>query len=284
MTQERAFIASPLSVAGGRAIASPLQFFTTGEDNLRIISVNTLAGVRLKLQGRRLTDAGKLEPFAYDHTPNSDRTVATDDYPLGIGAVMNLSCFATGGTPKIGQTFVIVQIIRGLGAAAIVLGTLLQGYVTSTQGLGWPGSPIQTSTEGPGYTRIITGTDPAAGANVSETVPTGARWQLLALEVEFDTDATVIDRTVFLDFVFGGGILFRAAPPLTIPASMGAQCSWGAGVAAVGQAAYATFQGSTPAPLILPAGTIIRTGVGNGQAGDNFRAPTYTVQEWLEVL
>src|SRR5213592_1900599 len=176
MPVERVFVAQPLASAGGRIIASPFQFYVTGEDHLRVISVNSLAGVRLKLQGRFIDTSGKLDAFSYDHIPTSDRTATTTMHQLGVGAVLNLTVFASTGAPVSGQTFVIVQLTRGLGAAAIVLGTLLQGYVTSAQHLGWPGSPIVTSTAGEPLIRKIVGTTPGAGNNINETVPTGARW------------------------------------------------------------------------------------------------------------
>src|SRR5439155_18890058 len=109
----------------------------------------------------------------------------TQNYKLGKGAILNLTVFASAGAPLMGQTYVIVQLIKGLTGATIVLGTLLGGYLTATQALGWPGSPIISSTDGEGCTRLIVGTTPAAEANILETVPTGARWELLSLEASY---------------------------------------------------------------------------------------------------
>lgn len=160
---ERAFVASPVSSAAGRVIASPFQFYTTGEDNLRIVSSNSLAGVSLRVEARFIDPAGTISAQSWDHVPNSDRTPRTTDYRLGVGALLNLTVYASSGAPRIGQTFVMVQLIRGDAPAAIVLGTMLQGYVTAVQHLAWPGSPIQSSIEGGGYPRAIVGTTPAAG-------------------------------------------------------------------------------------------------------------------------
>src|SRR5262249_46183156 len=109
----------------------------------------------------------------------SNRTAKTEDFVLGGGLVTNLSVFATAGSPLIGQCFVIVQLVRSLGVTAYVMGTMLQGYVTTTQNLGWPGSAIVSSTDGEPAIRDIVGTDPVAGAGWSETVPAGARWELV---------------------------------------------------------------------------------------------------------
>jgi hypothetical protein len=115
--------------------------------------------------------------------------------------VLNLTVFASAGTPTIGQTFVIVQLVRGKGAAATVLGTLLQAYVTSTQHLAFPGSPVQSSLDGPGAVRMFGGTQPAAGLNFTEIVPFGARWQLLAIRTRLTTSAVVATRVPILTIV-----------------------------------------------------------------------------------
>src|SRR5204863_2582589 len=95
-----------------------------------------------------------------DHVPNTDRSVKTSDHPLGVGQLLNLTVFASAGAPLIGQTYVKVQLIRGVGAAAIVLGTLLGGYVTAVHALGFPGSPIENSLTATPAIRYITGTNP----------------------------------------------------------------------------------------------------------------------------
>src|ERR1700752_4932976 len=87
-----------LPFAGGRLVAAPYQFVTTGEEYVRVVSANSLAGVRLKIQGLRLSAAGENIPFGHDHIPNSDRSVATTEHHLGFGALLHLTVFAATGT------------------------------------------------------------------------------------------------------------------------------------------------------------------------------------------
>lgn len=283
MPTERAFFAQPIPGAGGRIIASPFQFVSTGEDNLRITSVNSLVGVHLKVQGRRLDSSGDIKSAAWDHTPSSDRMPTTSDVELGSGALLNLVVFASAGSPKQGQTFVIVQLIRGVGTAAIVLGTLLQGYVTGTQGLGWPGSPIQSSIEGGGIYRVVSGTQPAVGVFIQEIVPTGARWDVISLAVDLTTDATVITRQPIVTFLSGGIGQAAAWNYGAIAASTARTFMWSQGLALDNVPANGSLVSGLPVNLVLLGGSQIFVNCAFLQAGDQFGAPLLSVREWLEV-
>src|SRR4051794_22422027 len=193
--REQVFVGQPPIFGGSRLLPSPSQFFLTGEDRLRVVSANSLTGVSLKVQWRAATLAGDVVPSSQDHTPNSDRTVKRQDYELGSGSLLNVTVFASAGAPLSGQTFVIVQLVRGDGAAAIVLGTLLAGYVTAVQALGFPGSPIMPSVAGEPCVRAITGTTPAPSATSFETVPTGARWEVMQYQFLLSTGVAVANRT-----------------------------------------------------------------------------------------
>jgi hypothetical protein len=280
---EQVFAASPISAAGGKVIASPFQFYTTGEDNLRIVSANSLTGVTLKIQGRFLDSHGRISASSNDHIPNTDRSVKRDDYTLGIGAVLNLTVFANAGSPQIGQTFVIVQLVRGLGAAAIVLGTLLQGYVTSSQGLGWPGSPIQSSVESGGYIRTIVGTVPALGVNLLETVPTNARWQLLQGWFNFATSAVVGNRLVNLEMKHSAVRSYIVPPSAAQGATVTGTFSFGAGMPSFFEPVQPVAALPLPTDTALLAGDSFGTTVANLDPGDAFMFLQYTVREWLEV-
>lgn len=280
---ERLIVATPIASGGGRVISSPFQFYTTGEDRLRVVSVNSLVGVRLKIHHRFVDAFGKVQASEDDHVPNSDRTAHTTEHELGVGSLLNLTLNANSGTPLIGQTFVIVQLIRGTGTAAIVLGTLLQGYVTSTQHLAWPGSPIESSTAGEPFIREVLGTTPAAGGNWSETVPAGARWELLRFYGEFTSSAAPAVRSV--EFRIRTGAPFQAwLTPV------------GAGQNANQSYAYTWTPGFTnnadlngvvnnalPNPTLLQAGASIEVQTRGIQAGDQWAALRYSVREWLEV-
>lgn len=282
--RETAFVALPGSAAGGKVIASPFQYLTTGEDNLRIVSVNSQFGARLKVNARRYALDGSITSASWDHIPNSDRTVVTTDYPLGVGALLNLSVYASSGNVAIGRTFVIVQIIRGLGAAAIVLGTMLQGYVTGTQHLAWPGSPIESSLAGGGAIITYAGTNPGAGGEFNEVVPSNTRWQVLGLSARYTTTAVVGNRVVNFYFWDGSDPIIVVSASLAQAASQTVTYVWAQNLPRAASAVVNIYNITLPQDYILLAGHEFFSSVSFKDAGDDWDPPRYTVREWLEVL
>jgi len=259
-------------------------FYFAGDDQLRVTSWNSLASVAVVVTGRFVhADDARIEPFSELHTPATNRTAASSTYTRARGWLTDLSVLVTGATPQRGQTFVRVDVVRGQGANAIPLSTLLQGYVTATQRLAYPGSPIVDSLTGPGTLRSITGTDPAAGLEISETVPTGARWRFASLRAALVTDATVANRNASLNFDDGTNIYAAAAVNFNQAASL----TFVHHFVAVGQSFAQTstqVMVSTPANLVLAAGHRFRTVTSAIVAGDNWGAPQYAVEEWLEAI
>lgn len=284
MAGAQLFPAAPALGPGGRILAAPFQFLLSGDEQLRVVSVNSLTGVTVAVQGYRLDPKGEKHELRHVHTPNTDRTAASSVFPLGPGALLNLTVFAASASPSIGETFVIVQLIRGLGAAVLVMGTLLAGFVTAVQPLGWPGSPIESSLSGPGALRKVTGTDPAAGAEISETVPTGARWELLTLRVNFATDTTAIDRRPILFLDDGSTKFFHSAASTVINASNNLDYIWAGGLPLATAVSGAAPLAGLVLGAVLLAGFRIRTTTQNIQAGDNYDNPVLMVREWLEAI
>lgn len=279
---ESLFSAQPTPIGAGGVIVSPFQFVTTGEENLRIESIGSAAGVTVAVSYRYWTPAGGIQANTQTHTPNSDRTVARSDFALGAGALLNLAVYASAGAPAIGQCFVRVQIIRGLSGATIVLGTLLQGAVTASQGLGWPGSPIQNTLEVEPYTRFVAGTRPAAGSDWIEQVPTNARWELLAIRCNLVTVAGGADRRTTLSVWTGVVSPLYVTAPAGVPPSSNTIVGWAAGLGVSIDYSPNYQLTSLPTPLVLLAGQYIAASTDNLNISDRWGTPQYVVREWLE--
>jgi hypothetical protein len=280
---ERTFIAAPIADAGNRVIASPFQFAVDGTDNMRLSVANSLAGVVVALDGRFLDDAGVITAFHHTFTPTADRMVTSKVLALGKGFVLNLTCYASEGAPRIGQTFVKLDVIRGFSGATIALGTMLQGYITTKQALGWPGSPITSSLDGGGYGRAFVGSDPGPGTQIVETVPAGARWEVFSFAAELATSGTVITRQPHLLIDNGGKVCFRSPNPGTIGGAAVLRFYWAVDTPlATVIDATAPLAGIGTLPELL-AGYRVTTAITNGQPGDNWGEPYMMIREWLEV-
>lgn len=264
---------SPRAVGGAHLI--------TRDTNLRIDSFNAASGVTLTIVVRSIGFDGTPIVDIFNHAPNTDRSIKTDTYLLSDGWLLSCQVYASSGSPRRGQCFVRVQLIQGLTGATLSLATLVQGYVQDTTALAYPGSAIEPSTAGRGVIRSITGTNPAAGAEISETVPTNARWRLLAIRAIFNADPTVATRAFTMQLDDGSSIYFQSGANVTATASQSPVVQWAAG------GGGAASSGTVPVSHIaqrhyLMGGHRIRTTTNNLQAGDDWGAPQYLVEEWIE--
>jgi hypothetical protein len=265
----------------GRDLAAPSAFYCTGEEFLRVTSFGSVTSTVLAVRSRLVDLDGRVYPSSDRHVPNSDRTSASTDHPLGAGWLLGCEVFASSSSPRVGQVFVLVEVMRGSGAGATVLQTLLQGYVSDTARLSWPGSFNRWSTEGAGVLRSVTGTDPAAGVEINETVPTNARWRIHGFTAQLVTSAVVASREMALILDDGANVFVR------VPAGAGQTASltrlYSAFYAAQRNTLLIDTTINFPLPrLDLQGGHRIRTITTAIDAGDNWGAPQMLVEEWIE--
>jgi hypothetical protein len=264
------------------AHVNPSAVYMRIDDNIRITSYNSLASVRLEVRSRILGCEGNIIASGDVQVPNSDRTAKQSIFITPEGWLLGLEIFASAASPFRGQTYVVVEIVRGLGSSATVLQTLAMGYLTAKEPLAYPGSPLQSSIEGRGWMRSFTGTNPAAGAESTETVPTGARWRLVGHFITLTTSATAATREFGLIIDDGVNTMLGSGPQIgqittLVRAYNGflsnQRAALGAGVL-------------LPYPIpeaICLAGWRIRTSTVAIQVGDDYTAPQLLVEEWLEV-
>ncbi len=217
-----------------------------------------------------------VEQIIANHETTGDRYVKTSTIPISEFPIMLTARTVETGVSR-GECFVKVSV----RAEGIVVALLFAGYVTDAGAPVYPGGKIESSVEGPGLIRMITGTDPAAGNEISETVPTGARWRFISLSSVFIASADVANRTPKLKFGAGMDTVFSTGESAVLTASQTAFISF----ADVGQediSAILSLVQCVPANLILKAGDIIGTNTGGIQAADNWLAPTLLVEEWIE--
>lgn len=279
---------SPLTAPDGSALSpsvtpfqAPGSWFFDLSDALRVTSFNGQAGVTLVLEGRFLNEDGQTTVFRLPHTPNTDRSTKSDTFPMGNGWLVGLQVRATAGTPRRGQCYVLVEVVRGSSSSQESLGALLQGYVTTTMRLAWPGSGIVESASGPGALRSLTGTDPAANVEISETVPTNARWRLLALFATLVSDANVSNRDASLTIDDGTTVVARYPGGQNVAASLSTRYLWTSGGARFTIAGDRTIVVPI-ADVWMPDGYRLKTVTTNLQATDNWSAPQLWVEELIE--
>lgn len=130
--------------------------------------------------------------------------------------------------------------------------------------------------------RSVAGTNPAAGAEITETVPADARWRLLSLSAALVTNATVANREAALVLDDGTSITLRSPTRQNQAASLTRNYSWFDGATLTTPVTDPAFTAPIAGPLLAPAHRI-RTVTTNLQAGDDWSAPQFLIQEMAKV-
>ncbi len=264
-----------------REVPAPAPLYITRDDILVLRVRNSVAGINVTCRGRYLGRDGQVHRFSDFVVPTSDRASNNLQIELDYGFLLSVTV-AVGETEVVrrGQTFVQAFLQHGSVEAAYQQ-LLVSDYVTQQAPVGWPGGILRSSVEGPGVLRSITGTDPAAGVEISETVPVNARWRLISIRFILVTSAAVANRQV--DFLLDDGvtIYYRIFSSAVQTASV--TLNYGASDQNFrGDDGGGNIQIVMPMAPVLFQGHRIRTATTALQAGDNWGAPQLYVEEWIE--
>ncbi len=239
---------------------------------------NSLASATFKVVARVMDWNNVLRVVEQTLTTAADRTQQVTRLRIPSGYLVSAAVIATAQAPSRGQSWAVISIESTMPDGDVALMPLAQGYVTADL---WPGGKYGDSVEGPGILRSVAGTNPAAGVEVIETVPTNARWRLRALRATLVTDGTVVTRTVNFIIDDGANTLLNF-PGVTTQAQTLTRAynvaEYGFQPAAVGTDIFFYI----PFLVKLLQGWRIRTSTTNLQAGDNWGAPQMEVEEWIE--
>jgi hypothetical protein len=251
-------------------------------DRIFIRTHNAGTGVTIGIRARTMEPDGSIKEHAWTTVPTTARVLSTDSFDVGEAVLVGLTARAEAGTVRRGQCFVQLGIARGGTLVSELSTVLISGYVTGDGLVAWPGGTLRDSVDGPGMLRSVTGTNPGAGSQVSETVPTNTRWLLRALRMSLVTSAVVAVRRVHVIVDDGATTQLEVTAGDSQAASLTQLYhagSWG----------YAPALADTVAVIPMPPdvwllqGWRVRTTLTNGDAGDDFGAPQLLVEEWIEV-
>lgn len=263
--------------------------YLTGEDALRLTVLNGSSSIVVTVSGRFLpipvsNDAPppRIVPFTFSISPSTARSPVSVTNALGEGWLLDCAVRATTGPTNIGQTYAIVSIVRGVSTVGEDLSTLTAGYVTTVQRISWPWMPIVGCLEGAGALRTITGTSPGAGAEILETVPTRAHWELLSFRYQLVTSVAVASRSLSLQIDDGAAQHSRSAWDTIVAASTTIVVHYSQGFGKPWNDQSGGAYAQLPINNRLGSAHRIQTVTANIQAADQYSAVRYLVREWIE--
>lgn len=255
--------------------------YVTVEDRLRVLIFNSVAGAEVDLQLRMQMPDGQVIPYVRQLLPSSNRASNSFEQDLAEGFLLDCSVSTPTAGLRAGACYVVVQIIRGTGANAIVVRSLLANYVTTGMSVGWPEGPSASSVQGQGVVLAVPVSNPAAGADWTVTVPTGARWQVQGVTATLATSATVATRVPQFEIRDAGGVLLYTQGGASVAAGVAAsQFSWTGGVPQ--QANNQRAIEPLPDFCWLAQGMAIDTTTASIQVGDQWSSIRILVVEWIE--
>lgn len=276
----------PSSLAGlppQQWISAPSPVYLTGEEQLRLTTFANAAGLTVTLSGRVLRPDNTIARFVVTNTPNSNRTAASTIERLPEGWLLGAVAKVTGGAPSFGAVWAQLELVCGEGGAAFVVQSLANDFISTNAPLMFPGGQNVDPLEGAGNLRSIAGTTPGAGAEISEVVPTAARWELIAFAANLVTSASVGTRNSVLTLDDGANIFARMPALNNQPASNNITLDWMEGGQWNAGQPNQAWMIALAVNNRLGAGFRVRTSTVGIQAGDQYSAVQYLVREWLDV-
>jgi hypothetical protein len=204
-------------------------------------------------------------------------------FTLGEGFLLDIEVHPTAAvTSDPGGIFTTVAIFRDQGDLSAPIWPLISDYITNTHTASWPYGEQILMQDTQGRIRSITGTAPAAGAEISETVPSNVRWLLKSASFTYAASVTVLNRQPGIIIDDGVNILYRYVAGQAVAASQTPRIT----ASSSNQLGLQDGSGailSIPDCLLLSAGFRWRTNTPNIQVGDQYSAPQYLVEEWVSV-
>lgn len=262
--------------------AFPGALYVSRDDELELRTYGSVAGMTAVARVRMLSPGGDVVPNTWRLATSANGTAGTLRVQVGEGFLLALTVENEGGAPMRGQHYAAVRVFHGGPITPERVQVLVEGYITTETLLAWP---APTSAAGPDPRRALVVTavaNPAAGAEISITIPTARRARLQLLYFDLVTSVTVANRSLELIIDDGVDILWREVAFDGQPASTTRHYM----VAPIGfeHAVRANDAVITvPAEFWMRGGWRIRTITALLQAADQFSAIRLVTEEHLDV-
>ena len=262
-----------------RNVQPPGMVYVTVDDLfvLKVFNPSVAANVNVSL--RYLDAQGEILPQFQQFTNiPAAGTVHTFNFRGSEGYVLSATISTPGASA--GAVYVQLEVGRGAGAQDLTEGHLLiAGYPGSFAALGYPQTQPLPPNAGAGFSRAITVTNPAAGADWSVTVPTGAVWTLNSVSALFTASAAVANRLPAIVLVAPGGTnLFTGTQNTFVTASQAITFMTGGNQVTLMPNANLAYV-ATNTSIRLQAGAVIKSVTSGIQAGDQWSNIIVQVQE-----
>lgn len=257
----------------------PTAAYVGKDDQLFVLTSTLFSNLSFTLSARLLMPDGTIVPNQWTRVVAGQRNATYTPIPLPECFILAISLTANTDSTMRG-CFGQIIISRGQPNIGVISQVLASGFCCSTLAISWPSGVNTNNVDCAGNIRNITGTTPAAGAEISESVPANARWLLISIRLLLTTTATAGNRQIVIRITDGVTIFYEGEAASAMPPSTALAAVFAAGGVSKA-AALVVSTNPLPSPLILNQAWQIKTLTGSIAAGDQYSAPQYAVEEWF---
>lgn len=288
--EERVLRATPALFA--RGIVAPLQLQLQPGDFLRVrwFSAFSTGAETLTLSYRILTPDGTIVWGQETISVGIAFQFQTLLVAMREGYLLSLAMTALAFA-QLGQIWVQAYVCVPQSKANmsdttqdLILTPLIQGFLTGTQMITWPGSLFSQASESTWYRATYRPADPAAGTNWTQAVPAGVDWKPIAISALFTTSVAIANRFPIVGYSTGAPLLpiWNSPRVPAMAASTSVRVCWARGTPHPNTITQDVFNDSAPLDIILLGGNDnIAAGCIAIQAADQWSQVQITVQERL---
>lgn len=235
------------------------------------INIKSVACAAGTISIRGFTKEGQ---FNLVHTPNSDKSAKTETFYLPDAPIM-LTIDDEAKSFTKGECFVRATLL--LNKTSVY--QLISGYVYGFHGLTYPTTNQEESLLESGKLTTIVSADPAAGAEITITVPAGEEWKLIGAKMTLVNDANVANRYVALFATIDSVQMPITLHTTPLTAGLTYPLSFRSGIGAGPLSNNTYFIAPLSENIILPAGSVLATITSSIQVGDNFGPMTVLIEK-----
>jgi hypothetical protein len=270
-------------------LAPPSPVYITRDDWLAVFVTAAQNNTQVQIVARLLTAENVVVPIAQVIDVAVADNLATGFISLAEGFLLSVSAIAlTGGTASPCFVHAILQRggVAGQNNIPFTL-RLLGGYVGGSKTLSWPSMEPMSSQQGPTEVRVIVPTPPAAGAEISVTVPVPHRWRVHSIMAHLLCSAAVATRRPVFSFSDGASIVYcRTGSNQAFAASSSSDfvISGNSILGVLENVTQQVFSAPIPTELVMGANFHFTSTTTAIQAGDQWSAIALCVEDLYEDM
>ena len=268
-------------------VQPPSALYVGVNDQLSVQAVGHSVGFfTLTLDIRLLLPDGTIQVQQEQVIVGGPYTITNLNFTLAEGFLLSVALRTQDSTMKRGRVFGLIALIRQTSPVTTLQLELTRGYVSVFSPVAWPAIPPDFPTGRPGSIQNIPVSNPAAGADWTQAVPSLARWRILSVKATLTTSAAAANRCAQLALGVPGSLVYVAVPAVLQAASLTYIYNFGAGVttllATVGATTLSVIT-AIPVDFWLQNGASIASATQNIQAADQWSGIQIQVEESLDT-